>query len=232
MMANFCIGLFLAILPSRFRKRWLADWHGDLRTSALFSGAAQMLLALGILILRYLRFAERQISQIDTRVFLAAAEKGGETSVSGFGALMLLAYILTPLSILLAYFAIEGGVRLLGVISTGEVVGSLPLTLLEIGMGKWSARQADGSQGPRVPDLVTASPVEGSGYNLSVASCRCKPAWDHLITISYDKKLYEVADYLVGDSPRNHVYLLRYAPAHKVVRGLHHYDPEEVMQEK
>jgi hypothetical protein len=232
MMANFLSGLFLAMLPSRFRKRWLANWHGDLRTSAMFSGIVQMLLALGVLILRYSRFAERQMAQIDTRVFLAAAERGGETAVNSLGAMTLIAYILTPLSILLMYFTIEGAVRLLGAISTGEVIGSLPLTLLEIGMGKWGASQAERNQGSRVPDLVTTAPVIGSGYDLSVASCRCKPKWDHLMTISYDEKLYEVADYLEGDAPRKHVYLLRYAPAHKVVRGLHHYDPEEVMEKQ
>jgi hypothetical protein len=232
MMANFFIGLFLAVLPARFRKHWLANWDGDLRISAMFSGIAQMLLALGTLIHRYPRFAERQMAQIDPRVFLAAAERGGETAVSGFGAIMLLAYILTPLSLLLVYFAIEGGVRLLGAISTGEVVGSLPLTLLETGMRKWSARQTEKNQGPRIPDLVTVAPVDGSGYDLAVASCRCKPGWDHLMTISYDEKLYEVADYLEGDMPRKHVYLLRFAPAHKVVRGLHLYDPEEVMEGK
>jgi hypothetical protein len=232
MMANFFIGLFLALLPTGYRKRSLANWHGDLRTSAMFSGSAQMLLALGTLMVRYPRFAEKQIAQIDPRVFLSAAERGGETAVSGFGAIMLIAYILTPLSILLVYFAFEGGVRVLGAVSTGEVVGSLPLTLLEIGMGKWSARREEKKQGPRVPDLVTSAPVNGSGYDLAVASCRCKPGWDHLMTISYDEKLYELADYLEGDLPRKHVYLLRFAPPHKVVRGLHHFDPEEVMNGK
>jgi hypothetical protein len=230
MIGNFFIGLFLALLPARLCKRWFANWHGDLRTSALFSGIAQMLFALGVLILRYPRFVENQMAQIDARVFVGAAEQAGESAVRGFGIVLVLAYIITPLSILLIYFAIEGGVRLIGAVSTGEVVGSLPLTLLETGMGKWSAYQAERKQGPRIPDVITLSPVEGSGYDLSVASCRCKPGWDHLMTISYHEKLYELADYLEGDAPRKHVYLLRYAPAHKVVRGLHHYDPEEVLQ--
>ena len=41
----------------------------------MFSGIAQMLLALGILILRYSRFANNQMAQINLRVFLAAAER-------------------------------------------------------------------------------------------------------------------------------------------------------------
>jgi hypothetical protein len=229
MMANFVIGLFLVLLPSRFRHRWFSNWHGNLRTSAMLSGIAQILSALAILVLRYPHFAERQMAQIDPRVFIAAAEQSGESAVRGFGLIVLLAYVIQPLTVLLGYFAIEGVVRLIGAVGTGEVVGTLPLTLIEKAIYKWSAHQAEKMQGARVPDLVSPPAVDGSGYDLAISSCRCKPEWDHLTTISYDDKLYVVADYIEGDTPRKHVYLLRYAPAHKVVRGLHHYDPEEVL---
>ena len=232
MMANFVIGIFLVLVPFRLRQRWIGNWQGDLRTSAIFSGIAQMLLALAALIVRYPRFVENQMAQVDPRIFMAAAQQAGESAVRGYGVVIWLAYLIQPLTIILAYFAIEGAVRLIGAVGAGEVIGSLPLVLLDRAVGKWRTHHAEKVQGTRIPDLVTPALVNGSGYDLSVASCRCKPEWDHLITISYDDKLYEVAEYIEGDSPRKHVYLLRYSPSHKIVRGLHQYDPEEVLEKK
>ncbi|MGE5110620.1 MAG: hypothetical protein ACM3JB_07185 [Acidobacteriaceae bacterium] len=53
------------------------------------------------------------------------------------------------------------------------------------------------------------------------------------MTVSYQDQLYEITDYMYVESenPRRHLYYLRPAPAHKIVRGIHHYDPQEVMQE-
>ena len=191
-----------------------------------------MLSALGILAVRYPRFIQEQVAQIDARVVAGLAEKGGDTAVRAAGIILLVAYVLLPTSLLLIYFAFEGAVRLIAAISTREVVGTLPLALLDIASQKWSEYYAEKKQGPRVPDLVSEPPMNGSGYDLAIASCRSRPGWDHLMTISYNDKLYEVAEYIEGDEPRKHIYLLRLAPLQKVVRGLHQYDPEEVMKDK
>ena len=50
------------------------------------------------------------------------------------------------------------------------------------------------------------------------------------MTVSYEDQLYEVASQEEGTPPRRFVYLLRPKPDHKVVRGLHHYDPEEALK--
>ena len=230
-MIQFLLGLLLALLPERFRRKWLPQWHGNLRSSAAVSGVAQTLTALGVLLIRYPKFVNDQVAQLDVRVINGMAEKGGDTAVRGIGIIFLFAYILLPLSILLIYFAFEGVVRLVAAMTTGEVVGTLPLALLDIAGQKWNAYYAEKKQGPRVPDLVSLAPGD-SGYDLVIASCREKPGWDHLMTISYNETLYEVAGYEGGEEPRGHVYLLRRAPLHKVVRGLHHYEPEEVMEKK
>ncbi|MDT8070957.1 MAG: hypothetical protein ROO76_22575 [Terriglobia bacterium] len=229
---NFLLGFAVVLLPERFRRQWLPQWHGNLLTSAVASGIAQMLSALGILAVRYPRFIQEQVAQIDARVVAGLAEKGGDTAVRAAGIILLVAYVLLPTSLLLIYFAFEGAVRLIAAISTREVVGTLPLALLDIASQKWSEYYAEKKQGPRVPDLVSEPPMNGSGYDLAIASCRSRPGWDHLMTISYNDKLYEVAEYIEGDEPRKHIYLLRLAPLQKVVRGLHQYDPEEVMKDK
>lgn len=229
-MIQFLLGLAVVLLPERFRRKWLPQWQGNLRASAVVSGVAQVLAALGLLIVRYPGFINEQVAQIDVRVINGMAEKAGDTAVRGIGIILLAAYVLLPVSILLIYFAFEGVVRLVAAVTTSEVVGTLPLALADIAGQKWKAYYAEKKQGPRVPDLVGVPEMDGRGYDLSIASCREKTGWDHLMTISYEETLYEVADYVEGDEPRKHVYLLRRAPLHKVVRGLHHYDPEEVME--
>ncbi|HEU5403409.1 MAG TPA: hypothetical protein VFU86_18785 [Terriglobales bacterium] len=229
-MIQFLFGFGVVLLPERFRKKWLPQWHGNLRTSAVVSGVLQSLTALGVLVARYPRFVNEQVAQIDVRVINGMAEKGGDTAVRGIGIILLAAYVLLPTSILLIYFAFEGVVRFVAAVTTGEVVGTLPLALVDMAGQKWSAYYSEKKQGPRVPDLVSVPPIDGSGYDLSIASCRQKPGWDHLMTITYNEALYEVVDYVEGDEPRKHVYLLRLAPIHKVVRGLHNYDPEEVVK--
>jgi hypothetical protein len=229
-MINFLLGLIVVLLPERLRQKWLPQWHGNLRASAVVSGIAQMLTALGLLIFRYPRFVSSQLTQIySERLVSGAAQKGGETAVAGMGIIFLLAYILLPVTMLLIYFAFEAAVRFVAAGTTGESVGTLPLVLADFAIQKWNGYYTEKKQGLRVPDLVSV-PTEGSGYDLAIASCRQKPDWDHLLTISYNETLYEVADYADGDDPRRHVYHLRRAPLHKVVRGLHRYDPEEVMK--
>lgn len=232
MLTNFFIGLIVALLPERVRRRRIASWHGNLRSAAATSGIMQMLGCVGMLLVRYPRFFESRFAGLNPNVMISAAETGGDTAVRGFGIIVLFAYIITPASMVLIYFAFEGVVRLFGAVTTGEVVGTLPLTIADWSATRLRELHVEKKQGPRIPDMVAAPPVEGCGYDLSIASCRAKPGWDHLLTISYNDTLYEVAEYVEGDIPRKHVYLLRRAPAHKVIRGLHHYDPEEVLQGK
>lgn len=228
-MIRFLLGLVLALLPERFRRKWLPPWRDNLRSSAAVSGVVQTLTAVGVLLARYPKFVNDQVAQIDVRVINGMAEKGGETAVRGIGVILLFAYVLLPLSILLIYFAFEGVVRFVAAMTTGEVVGTLPLTLIDVAGQKWNAYHAEKKLGPRVPDLVSVPP-DGGGYDLTIASCREKPGWNDLMTISLNEVLYEVAGYEEGEEPRRYVYQLRRAPLHKVVRGLHRYDPEEVMR--
>lgn len=230
MLIQLIVGVLLTLLPERLRRRWQVEWHGSLRRSAVLSGLTQMLFCLGILIFRYPRFAASQMAAIDSAVFLKAAERGGDTAVQGFGLILLFAYVLTPMSLMTIYFVFEGSVRLVSALATGEVVGTLPLLLAEKAEAKWAEVREEKRQGPRVPDLISKPPVEGTGYELAVASCRAKPNWNDSMTVFYQDTLYEVVDYLEAAPPRRHVYLLRRAPGHKVVRGLHHYDPEEVLK--
>ncbi len=84
-------------------------------------------------------------------------------------------------------------------------------------------------EAPLVADEV--EPGDGAEFDLRIASCREK-SWDHLISISYEDRLYELAEERPGEPARPFLYLLRFQPANKVVRRIHRYDPYETLAQK
>ncbi len=232
MVLNFLLGLVWTLLPEGVRRRHLSPSHGDLRTSAVVSGIVQVIVLLGIEITRYFHFMNYRLGLLAGALIEkdAATAVGNKQIQFGMGFVSYVEFLIQPLTILIAYFILEGLVRSAAALVTGEVVGTLPLILIERGLRYIRRRREEKRQGEIIPDLVSAAPVEGSGYDLSVSSCRAKPNWDQLMTISYAESLYEVADYVEAAPPRRHVYLLRRAPENKVVRGLCHYDPNAILQ--
>ena len=219
-------GIFLTLLPAGWREGWLSHWRGNLRKSAVLSGALELLSAIALLIFRYQRYASAEMAKMDPRVLLAAAEKGGESAIQSLGMMFLITYVMAPVSLLLIYLGLEGAFRSSAAIATGEIVGILPLVLVDKLFGLTGKYTKEMAQGPRIPDLVFQPETEeGERYDLGVASSRKKPNWDDRISISYGGVLYEVAGYSKSTPPRRHLYLLRRAPVHKIVRNLLEYDP-------
>jgi len=226
MHPSFFAGLVGTFLPAGLRPAWLRDHLEDLRTPAILTGLVQMAACLVTLFLRYMPFVHSQFAAVNERAMSGAAEKSGETAVMGLGVVVLVAYILQPISLALFYFALEGAVRAIAAFIHNEPIGTLPLYLLLL-LGRKAQKEAREYQlGPRVVDKVLPAPDGETGYDLVIASCRGKD-WNPSLTIVYQEQLYELARSFEGDGPRKFVYLLRKAPRSKLVRGLHHYDPEE-----
>ena len=53
-----------------------------------------------------------------------------------------------------------------------------------------------------------------------------------MMTIVYQDVFYEIMSEESGQPPRQFIYLLRKAPGSKVIRGHHHYHPQEPLPEK
>ena len=218
------LGILLSLLPERYRSRF--GWGFVSAASAVTSGALQLVACLGILLYRYILFADRRVMAMPSHVVLGAAEKGGQTAVMGMGLFVLAEYLIQPLTLLLTYFAIEGLVRIAAGVVSGEVVPTLPLQLLALAHFKAAAAKHERDLGPPVVDLVQP----GSGdFALVIASCRPKP-WNNMTTISYEEKLYELVREEQAQPPRRWVYVLRKRPESKIIRGaLYQYRPDEVM---
>jgi len=225
-------GIFLALLPQRYR-RWAEErGGGHLAASATASGALQSLACLGAFIGRYFVFRQQRIDQWAADVI----GKGGEEIFLARGAgytigfMTTLEYLLQPLSLLLLYFTFEGAVRMLAGMITGEVVGTLPLQGVAWLHGKAEARWAEWRLGPRIADLVQEG--KGTEYDLRILSCRPKKTWDRMMTIVYEDVFYELEGEERGPFPRQFIYLLRRIPEGKIIRGYHYYRPDEPLTEK
>jgi hypothetical protein len=228
-VGRFPLAMALTFLPASWRRKLGLVGAGDLRTPALVSGILQVAACAALIALRYPVSVRHALAgEGMTQAQLAAAEKGGETAVMGFGLVLLVAYLVHPLTLVLDYFCLEGSVRAMAALVTGEVVPTLPLVGAAWALERTQAAAAEKALGPRVVDLV--QPGDGSQYDLLIASCRPKQGWDHLMTVSYQEKLYEITRHEEGAPPRRFLYHLRMKPASKVVRGLYHYDPAEVLR--
>jgi hypothetical protein len=228
-LGRFLLGMVVSYFPARFRRKLGFLEIGDLRTPALISGLIQFVGLLILIILRYPAYVKSHMAVTGMeRAQLGAMEKGGEAAVMGFGVFLLMAYLAHPLTLLLGYFCVEGFVRFLAALVSGEVVPTLPLVGVAWAQGRTQEAAAEKALGPRIEDLVQRG--DGTLYDLLIASCRPKEGWDHLMAISYQDKLYEVTRREEGNPPRRFLYHLRRKPEGKVVRGLHHYDPAEALR--
>ena len=218
---HFLISSVASFLPERWRRQVAVSI-----SSAAISAVAEFVFCLGALIYRYFAFMHmRLLANMD--VMLKSAERAGETAIMGSGFVLLLEYVIQPVTIILCYFAFEGIVRLVAAVVTQEIYPSLPLYLASLTKQKLESVQQERALGERIVDEVRF--VESSAVTLQIASCRPKEGWNKLTTIAYQDQLYELAAVKEGMAPRPFVYLLRPKPDHKVIRGIHHYDPEEVL---
>jgi hypothetical protein len=224
---NLIAATVLAFLPEKYRHVFTQDGE-FLARGAFLGGGLEMLAFLGLLIHRYFIFANHWLNNVPGTVVNSGMQTAGETSLMGLGAFVLLGYVLQPLTIVVIYFVAEGAVRIVAAGLSGEIVPSLPLALFALLHSKVQAQREEAQLGPRVIDQVENA-VEQAG-NLRIASCRPKPDWDDLVTISYQQMLYEVAGRELGPKPRPYIYFLRQRPEYKLIRALRPYHPSEVLK--
>lgn len=232
-LVRFMAAMGVALLPRQYRSHWAWASEASLRSPTIFSGFAETLIALGLIIGRYLLFFPWRMGTIAD----AALKRGGgdEALASmaaqfGMGFTVLVEYAFSPLTLLLVYVSIEGVLRLLTAWAVDECTGTMPLCLIAWGLDRAAKARKERQLGPRVPDEVQH--CKGISYDLCIASCRPKPGWDRLITIEYEDQLYELFEERKGCRPRPCIYQLRELTPGKVIRGLHHYHPDEVLTEK
>jgi len=220
----------LALLPKRWRRRLpfhdAVPWH----FASLASGIAESGLALFALLLWYSYSVTTWVS----RLLENAMPKAGPVEITdheiGFAALLVVAT--HPLTWLIAYFALEGAVRLCAAF-TDTVLGVLPLYVVERLYAKIRGYQDPQPPGtphfaqsnvssyvntlkekltterlPHLPDEVSVS-TAGSEEILEIHSSHAKPEWDPPRVVRCDDRYYRLEEAFRGPAPRPFIYRLR-----------------------
>ena len=221
------LSIFASLVPKRYRGRLLAESDVNVLRGAILSGSAQVVGFLAFIIFRYISFIHERMAAGEAAVqkthpSLDKFDMAGPTLANGV--MGFLEYIFHPFTIVLFYMACEGIVRLSAATITKEVVPTLPLQAVSWVHSLLNYRRHKSWLGPLVTDSV--SNIQEGETTLKIESCRPKP-WDMMTTIAFKDRHYELVDYAEQGPPRRFVYKLRVIPPHKLIRGLHHYDPNE-----
>jgi hypothetical protein len=221
---NTCLSVLFALFPKRYRR--LLNACEIAPSAAILSGILECFVCFGILVYRYFSFMNLRLNGVTQQAALGTAEKAGDTGVMAFGMFFLLEYLIQFTTAALLLLTIEGFLRAATALINRETYPSLPLVLIAFLHGKLEVAGAEILLGRRVPDEVLR---ESNGDSLQIASCRPKP-WTRNTTISYAEQLYMLDHDEKGASPHRYRYFLKQWPAGRVIRSLHTYDPNEVMQ--
>ena len=226
---TYILGPFIALLPTR-RAKPLAERLGiNLYRAAVVSGLAELILCVGFLVAWYFIFSHSFVEK-QMAAFMRGQPQNPKDMVMfsyGLSTAVILAYYFHPLTLTLVFFSAEGFLRGLAALLAEDHVGTLPLVLINL-VGEKVHGRAVQMREPPIPDVVSRG-GEKDDWQLRIESCRPR-RWDKLTTIGFEDQLYELAAKFEGTPPRPFIYVLRHLPPHKVVRGIYHYSPDEVLR--
>jgi hypothetical protein len=207
----------VSLLPEPWRKRLGGGLA--LAGATIVTGAIELVAAVFGTAAAFTRFSARWIQE-------AAASGGDHAAMFVQGGATWIAFLLTPTGLALTFLFCEGLLRAGGTAATGEPLGIGALWAVERIHRALTARARRLAEEPLVEDAIVR---DGEGRLTRIESCRPRP-WDELTTVSFEDHLYAVvAQQTLPTGPRRHLYRLQLAPANRVVRGLHHYAPDELL---
>jgi hypothetical protein len=204
----------LSFCPTKVRQAWRPNSQLTVLRAAMWSGAAQFLIATLVLTEQFTHYFTARSQQMAPH--MADVNSTGNAFIT---VLVVLEYLLHPLSLLLLYTALEGAVRAIGSLVTAEVVPSLFVFLffkLSASTSRSISRQR---MGPPVADAVERLP----GDRIRISSALPKDGWNSSVTIGCDGQWFEVEREEPAQPPRPYVYVLRPAPPGKILRGYQEY---------
>jgi hypothetical protein len=150
----------------------------------------------------------------------------GPAVQAGLTVVVFLEFLLHPLSLLLLYLAVEGFLRFMAGLVSGEIVPSF-LVFLAFKAAKFQYRRREQQE---IANLVPDSLENLPDGRIRISSARAKTNWNASITIGVGGAWFEVESTEHGAGPRMHVYCLRPAPQGKVLRGYEEYDVASAIQ--
>jgi hypothetical protein len=233
-MLGFLLGTFVALLPKRWRCSLALLPSADGRVPSILSGLAEFLVAVAAMLYWYSYSVTTWVSRGLDLALAGKAGPGVNEQEIGFMAIFIFAT--HPLTWLIAYFAVEGSVRLVAAAFAESGLGILPLFVLDQIFLKIT-----GPRGPYVgairekvrvsltagiPDELCVS-TEGAEEFLEICASRRKPDWTPPRTVKYQDTFYRLEDSSTGSAPRPYRYRLRRLSAGVMSRTVLVYRPEQ-----
>lgn len=215
-MVELLRAIFLSFCPERMRRSSHSLDESQFLRVAVVTGVIQAILSCRLLWLGFLKYFSAQTHQWGYHFI------GDHYAVQAIGFYMIIAqYLLHPLSIVLAYLAVEGGVRILGGLLVSQVIPSLPVVL----MVKLWARIHRKEPIP-LPDSVDVRRRQGV---VIISSAMPKDTWNPSLVLSIkgpelQEGWYELERKYLAAPPRPYVYVFHQALSAEVLRGYEEYD--------
>ncbi|HXB20774.1 MAG TPA: hypothetical protein VNV88_05285 [Candidatus Solibacter sp.] len=204
--------IFLSFCPIAVRRSHPPESTERTLAAAKITGLLQALVFAVLSVFHYAAFMLLRAHQLG-RVLGGAAE-----AVQGAAMILLtFDFLIHPGSLLLLYFLVEGVLRFLGGVFFEEIVPSLPVF---VAFKIMSHRRAEAPT--EIPD--TFENLQ-DGERIRIASAHPKSGWNTTITIDIGGQWYEIEKEEIGTPPRAYIYLLRPAPAGKILRKYEQYMP-------
>jgi hypothetical protein len=197
----------------------------------MVSGFGESLLALLALVYWYSRSVTTWAANGLDSALRGGPERAVPGQAIGFAALVL--WLMHPLTWFVAYFVVEGVVRLLAAVSTEQIFGTFPLVLIDWCFGKITGRPLEGDaihtaggreqlesfvSAVRGKIIVRWSPEmademvelnEGDDLVIEIHSPLPKPEWIPPKTVRIGDSYFRLEQATPGKSPRPFVFRLR-----------------------
>ena len=219
---QFILGVVVAFMPPRYRAA-----GARLREQGMVSGILQLLIAIGILVVRFYIFSWRRAAIIGPGVDTPSNLPEVNANPGG-GVFMMIEFVLQPLNMLLLYFFYEGLIRYAAANFSDQIVGTLPFYVVSGVHGLIEKAKYRRYVGELIPDEIFRG--SGKAFDLKIYSCRPNLHWNPYMTVEFENEFYQMFKEEYGELPRRFIYYLRKSPPGFPVVVVDHYAIDNVLK--
>jgi hypothetical protein len=244
-MWTYILGPFLALLPKPWRNALSFEKYTNAARAATISGLGESAAAIVAIGYWYMYAMARYV---DRGIDMATSGKVGPISDQAVAGVALSLWLAHPFTWLLAYFILEGAVRLCSAAFSEMIVGTLPLFLFDKiclnpfrastrNRSEQSSLQSNASslsgairerlmvvRTDHIPDELFFR-KSGTDDLLEICACRRKDDWNPPRVVRFEENYYRLEAASVGSGPRPFRYALRRLSAGVPGRSVLLYSP-------
>jgi hypothetical protein len=245
-MWTYLLGPFVSLLPKGWRKA--LPFAGEIHWphAMTLSGFAELVVALAAL-LKWYSIAMTAMVNRGVELALNGKTAPGVTDVA-VGGMALFLWVNHPLTWILGYFCVEGAVRMCSAAFSDNLLGTLPLFLVDkivmvfLGQSKMvqEAPAAASSFIDAVSDKILESRLPASADEISfrkdgneeileIRASRKKAEWDAPRVVRFEQSYYRLEDCGKCAGPRPFRYMLRRLSAGVTGRKVLVYEPTDAV---